>query len=78
MIKNPVMFCVEVDTILCTLYLVSEIIQTQNIGFTLQVVTWLWFNILFANFAKGITEGRGKAQADTLKAAKSKLFALRR
>lgn len=77
MIKNPVMFCVEVVTILCTLYLVSEIIQGQNIGFTLQVVIWLWFTILFANFAEGIAEGRGKAQADTLKAAKSKLFALR-
>ncbi|MDE4982613.1 hypothetical protein NAI38_12310, partial [Francisella tularensis subsp. holarctica] len=72
-IKNPVMFCVEVDTILCTLYLVSEIIHGQNIGFTLQVVIWLWFTILFANFAEVIAEGRGKAQADTLKAAKSKL-----
>ncbi|MDE4992710.1 ATPase, partial [Francisella tularensis subsp. holarctica] len=49
-----------------------------NIGFTLQVVIWLWFTILFENFAEGIAEGRGKAQADTLKAAKSKLFALRR
>ncbi|WP_432773152.1 potassium-transporting ATPase subunit KdpB [Francisella salimarina] len=77
MIKNPVMFCVEVVTILCTLYLVSEIVHKQDIGFTLQVVIWLWFTILFANFAEGIAEGRGKAQADTLKAAKSKLFALR-
>ncbi len=77
MIKNPVMFCVEVVTTLCTLYLVSEIVHKQDIGFTLQVVIWLWFTILFANFAEGIAEGRGKAQADTLKAAKSKLFALR-
>lgn len=77
MIKNPVMFCVEVVTILCTLYLVSEIVHKQDIGFTLQVVIWLWFTILFANFAEGIAEGRGKAQADTLKAAKSELFALR-
>ena len=77
MIKNPVMFCVEVVTILCTFYLLSELILGESISFTLQVVIWLWFTILFANFAEGIAEGRGKAQADTLKAAKSKLFAMK-
>ncbi|QIW10976.1 potassium-transporting ATPase subunit KdpB [Francisella sp. LA112445] len=77
MIKNPVMFCVEVVTLLCTLYLITELFSGQSIGFTLQVVIWLWFTIFFANFAEGIAEGRGKAQADTLKAAKSKLFAMK-
>ena len=56
MIKNPVMFYVEVVTLLCTLYLITELFSGQSIGFTLQVVIWLWFTIFFANFAEGIAE----------------------
>ncbi|MCL4132017.1 UNVERIFIED_CONTAM: hypothetical protein GTU68_004356 [Idotea baltica] len=77
MVANPVMFCVEVVTLLCSVYLIDEIVTGQDFGFTLQVVLWLWFTILFANFAEAIAEGRGKAQADTLKAAKSKLIAIK-
>ena len=77
MITNPVMFCVEVITLLCSFYLLVEVFTYQQFGFTLQVVLWLWFTILFANFAEAIAEGRGKAQADTLKAAKSKLIAFK-
>ncbi|AXA34345.1 potassium-transporting ATPase subunit KdpB [Francisella adeliensis] len=77
MVANPVMFCVEVVTLLCSVYLIGQIVTGQYFGFTLQVVLWLWFTILFANFAEAIAEGRGKAQADTLKAAKSKLIAIK-
>ena len=77
MIANPVMFCVEVASLLCTAYLIQEIVTQQSFGFTLQIVSWLWFTIFFANFAEAIAEGKGKAQADTLKAAKSELTAMK-
>lgn len=66
--KNPVMFVVEVGSLLTTFYFVKEIItHTGNPGFTGQVSLWLWFTVLFANFAEAMAEGRGKAQADTLR-----------
>ncbi|WP_119344762.1 potassium-transporting ATPase subunit KdpB [Facilibium subflavum] len=77
MLGNPVMFCVEVVTLLCTLYLLMDLFTGQAIGFTLQIVIWLWFTILFANFAESLAEGKGKAQAESLKATKSQLFAKR-
>ncbi len=71
--KNPVMFVVEVGSALTTLLIVRDLAtgHTANLGFTLQVTLWLWFTVLFANFAEAMAEGRGKAQADTLRKAKT-------
>src|SRR5215467_14162384 len=71
--KNPVMFVVEVGSVLTTLLIVKDLAtrQTADLGFTLQVTLWLWFTVLFANFAEAMAEGRGKAQADTLRRAKT-------
>src|SRR5689334_24206649 len=61
--RNPVMLVVEVGSLLTTLLIVRDIIQghTGNLLFTLQVALWLWFTVLFANFAEAMAEGRGKA-----------------
>jgi potassium-transporting ATPase ATP-binding subunit len=68
MAKNPVMFVLEVVTALTTVILVRDIVvQGSNLGFEFQIVLWLWFTVLFANFAEAIAEGRGKAQADALR-----------
>src|ERR1043165_6769304 len=77
--RNPVMFVVEVGSLLTTLLIVRDIIQghTGNLLFTVQVALWLWFTVLFANFAEAMAEGRGKAQADTLRKAKTEAMANR-
>src|SRR5262245_12744666 len=68
LIKSPVMFVLEVVSVLTTIILVRDVVAGgANIGFTVQIVLWLWFTILFANFAEAIAEGRGKAQADSLR-----------
>ncbi|MGH7499777.1 MAG: potassium-transporting ATPase subunit KdpB [Gemmatimonadales bacterium] len=68
MVKNPVMFVVLVGSIFTTGVLVRDIAAGRSdVGFTLQIAIWLWFTVLFANFAEAIAEGRGKAQADTLR-----------
>lgn len=77
MIKNPVMFVVEVGSVMTTALLVGEAIHHQKLGFDLQITLWLWFTVLFANFAEAIAEGRGKAQADTLRRAKGETIAYR-
>src|SRR3970282_83570 len=67
-VKNPVMFIVEAGSLLTTLIVVQELVT--GVGrplFTGQVAFWLWFTVLFANFAEAMAEGRGKAQADTLR-----------
>src|SRR5215467_10694598 len=65
LIKNPVMFVLEAVTALTTVILVRDLVTgTQNLAFEFQIVLWLWFTVLFANFAEAIAEGRGKAQAD--------------
>jgi K+-transporting ATPase ATPase B chain len=77
--KNPVMFVVEVGSVLTTLLIVRDVAagQTAHLGFTVQVTLWLWFTVLFANFAEAMAEGRGKAQADTLRRAKTETVANR-
>ncbi|MGY8606019.1 potassium-transporting ATPase subunit KdpB [Gluconobacter cerinus] len=66
--RNPVMFVVEVVTILTTALLVRDIIiGGAHPGFAIQINLWLWFTLLFANFAEAVAEGRGKAQADSLR-----------
>ena len=68
LIKNPVMFVLEIVTLLTTVIFVRDVITGgANLGFTFQIILWLWFTVLFANFAEAIAEGRGKAQADTLR-----------
>ena len=71
MIKNPVMFVVEVVAALATALFVRDLMAgSANLGFTFQIILWLWFTILFANFAEAVAEGRGKAQAATLRQAR--------
>jgi potassium-transporting ATPase ATP-binding subunit len=68
LIKNPVMFVLEVVTALTTVILIRDVVTGgENIGFEFQIVLWLWFTVLFANFAEAIAEGRGKAQAAALR-----------
>jgi K+-transporting ATPase ATPase B chain len=73
MLKNPVMFVVEVGATFLTLKLSVNIFSgvSGNLGFEIQITVWLWFTVLFANFAEAMAEGRGKAQADTLRKAKT-------
>jgi K+-transporting ATPase ATPase B chain len=68
LMKNPVMFVLEIVTALTTVILVRDLVtHGQNLVFEFQIVVWLWFTVLFANFAEAIAEGRGKAQADALR-----------
>lgn len=68
MIKNPVMFVVEVVAALTTVIFIKNVMTSgEDLAFTFQIILWLWFTVLFANFAEAVAEGRGKAQADTLK-----------
>ena len=68
LMKNPVMFVLEVVTALTTVILVRDLFTGgANLLFEFQIVLWLWFTVLFANFAEAIAEGRGKAQADSLR-----------
>src|ERR1700722_5919223 len=78
MIKNPVMFVVEVGAVLTTFQCVSDRVHhAGHFGFGLQICLWLWFTGLFANFAEAIGEGRGKAQAEALRKARTDTFAQR-
>src|SRR6516165_7666552 len=68
LIKNPVMFVVEIVSALTTVILLRDLVTgSGQVGFELQIVLWLWFTLLFANFSEAIAEGRGKAQADSLR-----------
>jgi K+-transporting ATPase ATPase B chain len=78
MMKNPVMFVVEVGSVITTVLLFKDVARhNPGFGFDLQITLWLWFTVLFANFAEAMAEGRGKAQADTLRKAKSETVANR-
>jgi len=75
-IKNPVMFVVEVGAVITGVVLVLEAFQHKdNFWFGLQITLWLWFTVLFANFAEAMAEGRGKAQAETLRKARAETHA---
>jgi potassium-transporting ATPase ATP-binding subunit len=68
LIKNPVMFVLEIVTALTTVILIRDLVTGgESIGFEFQIVLWLWFTVLFANFAEAVAEGRGKAQAAALR-----------
>ena len=78
MAKNPVMFVVEVGAALTTIQLIWNATRhSGGLGFGLQITLWLWFTVLFANFAEAMAEGRGKAQADTLRKARAETQAQR-
>jgi len=78
MAKNPVMFVVEVGSVITSIYVVKNLLAGHHtLRFDLQITLWLWFTVLFANFAEAMAEGRGKAQADALRRAKSETTAVR-
>jgi potassium-transporting ATPase ATP-binding subunit len=78
MMGNPVMFVVEVGSVLTTILLLRDALRHQGqFAFNLQITLWLWFTVLFANFAEAMAEGRGKAQADSLRKARSETVANR-
>jgi K+-transporting ATPase ATPase B chain len=81
MMGNPVMFVVEVGSVLTTLQLIRGVVAPipgiTNTPFERQITLWLWFTVLFANFAEAMAEGRGKAQADNLRKAKTETIAHR-
>ena len=74
MMGNPVMFVVEIGSVITTVLLFKS---SSAFKFNLQITLWLWFTVLFANFAEAMAEGRGKAQADTLRKARSETIANR-
>jgi potassium-transporting ATPase ATP-binding subunit len=76
MLKNPVMFVTEVGAVITTVLMFMGS-QGAPFGFLLQITIWLWFTVLFANFAEAMAEGRGKAQADSLRRARTQTFANR-
>jgi potassium-transporting ATPase ATP-binding subunit len=82
MVRNPVMFVVWVGSVATTIFFVRDLIEGDTSGkenlFAGLVAAWLWFTVLFANFAEAVAEGRGKAQADTLRKARSDTVANRR
>ena len=75
MMGNPVMLVVEVGSVMTTILLLAH--PQRSFKFNLQITLWLWFTVLFANFAEAMAEGRGKAQADTLRKARSETIANR-
>lgn len=78
LLKNPVMFVVEVGAAITTIFLVRDlVVGGQDLGFQIQIALWLWFTVLFANFAEAMAEARGKAQADALRKTKTDVVAHR-
>ena len=67
LIKNPVIFLVAIGSALTTIVVIAGIIQGNFSVFNFQIAIWLWFTVLFANFSEAIAEGRGKAQAESLR-----------
>jgi K+-transporting ATPase ATPase B chain len=68
MVKSPVMFVVETVAALTTVIFLRDLVTGgEHLGFTFQIILWLWFTVLFANFAEAVAEGRGKAQAESLR-----------
>src|SRR6202041_2652039 len=75
---NPVMFVVEVGATLTSIDLARGVVQhSRGFGFSLQITLWLWFTVLFANFAEAMAEGRGKAQAEALRKSRAETVARR-
>jgi potassium-transporting ATPase ATP-binding subunit len=78
MIRNPVMFVVEVVAVLTTVLFARDLVTGgQDLAFSGQIILWLWFTLIFANFAEALAEGRGKAQADSLRRTRTEMTAKR-
>src|SRR6201981_658708 len=78
MMRNPVMFVVEIGSALTLVLFIANLATHRgHAAFNCQIMLWLWFTVLFANFAEAMAEGRGKAQADALRQAKSEPTAYR-
>ncbi|MCO6392682.1 potassium-transporting ATPase subunit KdpB [Aliihoeflea aestuarii] len=75
LMRNPVIFVTEIVAALVTLLFLRDLLFGGDAGFSGQIAAWLWFTVLFATFAEAVAEGRGKAQADSLKRARSDLSA---
>jgi K+-transporting ATPase ATPase B chain len=78
MVRNPVMFVTLVGAVVTTAELAAAPLRGEPVGFILQIAIWLWFTVLFANFAEAMAEGRGKAQAATLRKSRTQTLANRR
>src|SRR5258708_22749632 len=78
-IRNPVMFCVLVGSVLTTALWIQAVVSGDHgeapASFIFAIAAWLWFTVLFANFAEAMAEGRGKAQADSLRQARRDVMA---
>jgi K+-transporting ATPase ATPase B chain len=77
MVRNPVMFVTEVGALVTTVEVFFAHAHNEPFGFVLQIALWLWFTVLFANFAEAMAEGRGKAQADALRKSRTKTMGKR-
>ncbi|MBK9392180.1 MAG: potassium-transporting ATPase subunit KdpB [Bacteroidetes bacterium] len=77
LVRNPVMFIVFTGAVISTLVFIKNLLAGHFSGFELQISIWLWFTVLFANFSEAIAEGRGKAQAESLKKSKINIKAIR-
>src|SRR5271155_3935532 len=75
--RNPVMFAVEVVSAATTILFVRDLVVGSDAGFSGQITLWLWFTVLFANFAEAVAEGRGKAQAASLRRTQTQAVAKR-
>ena len=73
--KNPVIFIVGVGALLSTFSAVSDVMHRKPVFFDIQICLWLWFTVLFANFAEAVAEGRGKAQAAALRETRKQTMA---
>jgi potassium-transporting ATPase ATP-binding subunit len=77
LIKNPVIFVTAVVSALVTVLFIRDLLTGQPAAFSSQIAAWLWFTVLFANFAEAIAEGRGRAQADALRRTRTETRAKR-
>ena len=78
MVRNPVMFVVEVVAVLTSVLFIRDLAAGgSDLAFSGQIILWLWFTLLFANFAEALAEGRGKAQADSLRRTRTEMTAKR-
>ncbi|HMT20656.1 MAG TPA: potassium-transporting ATPase subunit B, partial [Promineifilum sp.] len=77
--RNPVIFVVAVGAMMTSAILIADLLggNTDGLLFNLQITLWLWFTVLFANFAEAMAEGRGKAQADSLRKTRQEMIARR-
>ncbi len=77
LVKNPVIFIVGIGALMTTVVVISDILNSHFSSFNFQITIWLWFTVLFANFAEAVAEGRGKAQADSLRKSRTQTRARR-